>query len=333
MTSYQRQLSLYGFVRITSGKDRGAYYHELFLRGRPDLLVCIERKRVKGTGSKQAASPETEPDFYTMEYCHEPGCETEASDGEKEDNEEEEARKDTATSALNKDEMSSSTVIMDQHVQDSPSLVSEDESLEAYTASFYEESVAITHDGILVQEEHNAPEGMTTTDASIPPMQRSTADLCEAEMLAEFGQDLFEEEVAPPLAAASTHALSSHIPEMVAVKPSTNVGPLRVPGQLRNAFGKGIKSTCIHTTMRAHSGAVVKHIPMDMDMSENWKSAEVEYERFRKPLDKAIAFQSLDHVNWECYKTEELTVPVLPTEVTPNSSRVEESLSSKLQLA
>ena len=266
-----------------------------------------------------------------MEFCHEPGCESEASDDGEENNEEEEARKDTATTTFNKDEVSSSTEIMGQHVLDSPSLVSEDESLEAYTASFCEEYSAITRDGSLVQGLLSAPEVMTTTDTSIPPMQRSTADLCEAEMLAEFGQDLFDGEIAPPPAAASEYALSSHITKLpcAAVKPSANVGPLRVPGQLRNAFGKGIKSTCIHTTVGAHSGAIVKYIQMDVDMSENCKRAEVEYERFRKPLDKAIAFQSLDHANWECYKTgEELVVPLLPTEAASQSPSLEECVSS-----
>lgn len=57
-------MNLYGFRRLTSGRDRGAYYHELFLRGRPDLVQKIRRIRIKGTGSKPVASPDTEPNFY-----------------------------------------------------------------------------------------------------------------------------------------------------------------------------------------------------------------------------------------------------------------------------
>lgn len=100
MTSFQRQLNLYGFVRLTAGKDRGAYvlvllnlssprhsphphcnshtlsptllpfnsyYHELFLRSRPDLCPNMTRTRVKGNGMKAASSPQTEPNFYAME--------------------------------------------------------------------------------------------------------------------------------------------------------------------------------------------------------------------------------------------------------------------------
>lgn len=69
LTSFQRQLNLYGFVRLTAGSDRGAYYHELFLRGRPDLCRRMIRTRVKGNGMKAASSPATEPDFYAMEPC------------------------------------------------------------------------------------------------------------------------------------------------------------------------------------------------------------------------------------------------------------------------
>jgi len=69
LTSFQRQLNLYGFIRLTAGSDRGAYYHELFLRGRPDLCRRMIRTRVKGNGMKAASSPATEPDFYAMEPC------------------------------------------------------------------------------------------------------------------------------------------------------------------------------------------------------------------------------------------------------------------------
>jgi len=68
LTSFQRQLNLYGFCRLTSGRDRGGYYHELFLRGRPFLCKRMMRTRIKGTGIKAASSPQTEPDFYLMPH-------------------------------------------------------------------------------------------------------------------------------------------------------------------------------------------------------------------------------------------------------------------------
>ena len=66
LTSFQRQLNLYGFRRITQGPDAGAYYHELFLQGRPQLCMRMQRQKVKGTGHKQPTDVTTEPDFYGM---------------------------------------------------------------------------------------------------------------------------------------------------------------------------------------------------------------------------------------------------------------------------
>lgn len=64
--SFQRQLNLYGFSRLTKGPDRGAYYHELFLRGKSILCRGIYRMKVKGTGSRMASNPDQEPNFYSM---------------------------------------------------------------------------------------------------------------------------------------------------------------------------------------------------------------------------------------------------------------------------
>jgi hypothetical protein len=64
--SFTRQLNLWGFKRITKGVDSGAYYHELFLRGRPRLAILMKRQKIKGTGIKLTPNPETEPDFYKI---------------------------------------------------------------------------------------------------------------------------------------------------------------------------------------------------------------------------------------------------------------------------
>lgn len=64
--SFQRQLNLYGFNRITKGPDRGAYYHELFLRGKKFLSEGIQRNKIKGTGKRMKSNPDAEPNFYRM---------------------------------------------------------------------------------------------------------------------------------------------------------------------------------------------------------------------------------------------------------------------------
>jgi hypothetical protein len=64
--SFQRQLNLYGFQRLTKGPDKGGYYNELFLRGKVFLAHRIQRMRVKGTGVRARSSPDTEPDFQKM---------------------------------------------------------------------------------------------------------------------------------------------------------------------------------------------------------------------------------------------------------------------------
>lgn len=64
--SFQRQLNLYGFQRLTKGQDKGGYYHELFLRNKVFLAHRINRMRVKGTGVRARSNPDMEPNFYSM---------------------------------------------------------------------------------------------------------------------------------------------------------------------------------------------------------------------------------------------------------------------------
>ena len=62
--SFQRQLNMYGFVRITHGSDKGAVYHPLFVRHQRDLIPQIVRMRIKGTKTRKAIPLKDQPDFY-----------------------------------------------------------------------------------------------------------------------------------------------------------------------------------------------------------------------------------------------------------------------------
>lgn len=66
--SFQRQLNLYGFRRITSGRDKGGYYHKLFVRGCRSLCQHMLRIKIKGTKVRKATCPEADPDFYSATH-------------------------------------------------------------------------------------------------------------------------------------------------------------------------------------------------------------------------------------------------------------------------
>jgi hypothetical protein len=66
--SFQRQLNLYGFRRISSGNDKNGYYHECFLRYRPDLLQFMHRVSLKGIGVRVRSIAAEEPNFYQMPF-------------------------------------------------------------------------------------------------------------------------------------------------------------------------------------------------------------------------------------------------------------------------
>jgi hypothetical protein len=72
LISFIRQLNLYGFVRIHAGLDSGGYYHELFLKGRPDLFSFMRRTgashgKEDRRKRKDRQIPAIQPDFYAMQ--------------------------------------------------------------------------------------------------------------------------------------------------------------------------------------------------------------------------------------------------------------------------
>jgi hypothetical protein len=52
-SSFQRQLHMYNFSRITTGRDKGAYWNVHFQRGKPSLTVHMPRTRVNGKGTRR----------------------------------------------------------------------------------------------------------------------------------------------------------------------------------------------------------------------------------------------------------------------------------------
>jgi hypothetical protein len=51
-----------------AGRDKGAYYHELFLRSKRFLSHRIQRIKIKGKGARKPSSPETEPNFFSAPF-------------------------------------------------------------------------------------------------------------------------------------------------------------------------------------------------------------------------------------------------------------------------
>lgn len=51
LSSFKRQLNLYGFELINTGPSRGGYFHELFVKDRPELCRRMRRVAVKVSSS------------------------------------------------------------------------------------------------------------------------------------------------------------------------------------------------------------------------------------------------------------------------------------------
>jgi len=56
LSSFKRQLNLYGFELINTGPARGGYYHELFVKDQPELCRRMRRVAVKVVSSKSQQS-------------------------------------------------------------------------------------------------------------------------------------------------------------------------------------------------------------------------------------------------------------------------------------
>jgi HSF-type DNA-binding len=65
--SFQRQLRLWSFTRLTEGLDFNGYYHEMFLRYRPHLL-CHMRRGFYGDRTRDREHVEVSPNFYAMPF-------------------------------------------------------------------------------------------------------------------------------------------------------------------------------------------------------------------------------------------------------------------------
>jgi HSF-type DNA-binding len=67
--SWVRQLNLYGFKRIQrDGDDKGALYHEKFLRGLPMLAATMTKVKKSKTPPRPSDDLEKEPNFEQMVY-------------------------------------------------------------------------------------------------------------------------------------------------------------------------------------------------------------------------------------------------------------------------
>lgn len=72
--TFVRQLHLYGFRRAVSKKEKGSYYHALFLRSRPSLVRYMRRVGLsKGKSDRRKTRGKDrgeDPDFWSMKPAY-----------------------------------------------------------------------------------------------------------------------------------------------------------------------------------------------------------------------------------------------------------------------
>jgi HSF-type DNA-binding len=68
LSSFKRQLHLYGFELMTRGPNQGGYYHEYFHRDHPELVILVRRTNSKALSkeTKRGSNSKSAPDFYKM---------------------------------------------------------------------------------------------------------------------------------------------------------------------------------------------------------------------------------------------------------------------------
>jgi hypothetical protein len=68
--SFLRQLHIYGFHRIGKGRDRGAYFHSMFIRNKKSMSLQMTRQKIKGKDSSSNSTNQytagDNPDFYSL---------------------------------------------------------------------------------------------------------------------------------------------------------------------------------------------------------------------------------------------------------------------------
>jgi hypothetical protein len=77
-------LSLYGFELVSTGANRGCYFHPLFVRDQPELCRRMRRVAVKVNSARAAADAEKETDNKSEDGAAE-ASEPETNEGDKEE--------------------------------------------------------------------------------------------------------------------------------------------------------------------------------------------------------------------------------------------------------